>query len=126
MRTTTLSWRFAALAFTTVLLWSSATHAVVFNLLYDGLDDDVLDTGAIVGTGTFSYDGPAVLGGYSLDSLSNFSFSANFGGVTFTDADFTLDNIFSGIFVFDIGGGEFGMVFSGDGANAPFGGSIDA
>lgn len=97
------------------LISAGPAHAVLFDLTYDDFDDQLIGTNSIVGSGTFSYDGPAQLGGTALSALTNMTFNATVAGQTFTTADIDTDLDASGIFVFDLGGGKFGLVFTGDG-----------
>jgi hypothetical protein len=105
------------------LVPAAPAHAVSFDLVYDDVEDGVIDTGSIIGTGTVSYDGPAMAGSFSLASLSGFSFQATFVGSTFTNADLQTDLSLSGISVFALDGGGFGLVFTGGGGT--YGGSLD-
>lgn len=99
-------------------------NAVVFNITYT--DSPELDmSGNVVGTGSLSYNGPAVAGSYALDTLTGLAFSATIGSISFTLADITTDLSAGGILVSDLGGGEFGFVFSGDGSTSSNGGSVD-
>ena len=108
-----------------VLCSAGGVQAASFSLVYDNTPTNAID-GGIVGTGTFSYDGPPVVGTFALSSLTGLSFTANFGGgfFTFSTSDLDTDFTASGIAVFDAGGGQFGLVFTGDGGGGS--GSLDA
>lgn len=102
-----------------------AQALTTFDLIYDGIPDGVL-AGPFVGFGTVSYDDPVSTGSFALSSLTNLSITIGFiTGDVFTLADIATDPDFAFIDVFDIGGGEFGMVFSGTGDTSAFGGSLD-
>ena len=111
-----------------LVLWASSAHAVVFQFVYDSVSDSSIVAADVVGTGTLSYDGPAVAGSFLLSDLTGVSFSATFTGSTgmttfsgppFDPADLSL----IGISVTDVGGGVFEAVFTGDSAST--GGSLD-
>ena len=106
-----------------MLLIAGSASAATFNLLYDDSRDQVLGNTALIGSGTFQYDGAPVAGGFALSSLSGMTFDAVILGHTFTTADLVTDLSASGIFVYSIGGGEFGMVFTGSGGS--YNGSFD-
>lgn len=106
------------------LLCADSAHAVTFNLLYDGDADQTLDANDIVGTGTFSYDGPAAAGSFALSSLTGITFDAIVRGTAFSTADIRADSDLTGIVVFSLGGGEFGLAFSGN-RSGVVGGSLD-
>lgn len=94
---------------------AASAGAVTFDLLYDDVDDQTIGTATIVGTGTFSYDGPATVGSFPLSSLSGFAFNAIILGVPFTTADILSNPATTGISVFSLGAGQFGLVFTGAG-----------
>jgi len=106
-----------------MLLIAGSASAATFNLVYDNAPDQVLGTSALVGSGTFTYDGPAVAGAFALSSLAGMTFDALIMGRTVATADLATDLSTSGIFVYSIGGGEFGMVFTGSGGS--YNGSFD-
>ena len=108
--------------------WAGCAQAAKFNLVYDSMDDGVIDPGTIVGTGTFVYDGPIVAGSFLLSELTGVSYSStfvgnvglvNYVGPPFDPADLSL----IGIEVADTGGGIFQLVFSGE--SAVTSGSLD-
>ena len=108
--------------------WVSTANAALFNLTYDDVADGVINPADVVGTGTFSYDGPVTAGSFLLSSLTNVSYSSifndgggpvNFAGPPFDPADLSL----IGIYVTDVGGGIFEMVFTGGSAGTN--GSLD-
>ena len=102
--------------------WAGAAKAVVFEIAYDDTSsNNAIDT--VVGTGALSYDGPATVGSFALNTLTGVSFTANVAGESFVTSDLANDPD-SGIEVFDLGGGVRGMVFSGFGGM--FDGSFDA
>lgn len=109
-------------AFLTV--WAGASQAALFFLTYDSIDNGVIDVPAIVGTGTFSYDGPISEGAFLLSDLTNVSFSATFGGVNFTGPAFDPSDMSQiGIDITAFGAGVFEMVFTGGSASTA--GSLD-
>lgn len=94
--------------------WSGSTYAALFNIVYDDFDDQLI--GSVVGTGTFGYDGLATAGNFALSTLTNISFNASFvTGESFTTSDLITDLTRTRISVFDPGGGELGLVFTGSG-----------
>ena len=113
------------LASLAVLLSPMAANAVLIELTYDDLGDQTIGTDNIVGTGTFSFDGSAIVGFYALSSLTNMAFSASFdSGETFNTSDIMTDLDFTGIFIYDAGSGRFGLLFTGNGGRSG-GGSLD-
>lgn len=101
------------------LAWTGSAQAVVFQLTYDDVADGVIDPAAVVGSGTFSYDGPAVAGAFSLSDLPGVSFAATFQGSsgmsTFIAPPFDPSDLsLIGISVTDVGGGVFELVFTGE------------
>ena len=124
MPTTTLASALLLLA----PLFSAQVSAATFNLVYDSVDDGVINPADIIGTGTFSYDGPAVAGTFLLSDLTGVSFEATltgdtgtsiFAGPPFDPADASL----IAISVTDVGGGQLQLVFTGESAET--GGSLD-
>ena len=112
-------------AFVAVLLSPMAANAVLIELTYDDLGDQTIGTDNIVGTGTYSFDGPAIVGSYALSSLTNMAFSASFdSGETFDTSDILTNLDFTGIFIYAAGGGRFGLLFTGNGGMTS-GGSLD-
>ena len=101
------------LTFVLLLYSAGSGHAASFTIVYDDVANGSI--GSPVGTGTFSYDGPPVVGSFALSSLTGVSFDVSFPGVgaTFSTADVVSDLDFSGIHVFGAGAGQFGLVFSG-------------
>ena len=104
-----------------LLVWTGSIQAAVFNLVYDDLDDGIISPADIVGTGIFSYDGPAMAGDFLLSELTGVNYSSTFAGITgtstfsgppFDPSDLSL----IGISVTDIGGGVFDLIFTGDSA----------
>ncbi|MEO0869848.1 MAG: PEP-CTERM sorting domain-containing protein [Cyanobacteria bacterium J06642_11] len=79
--------------------------------------------GNIVGTGTLSFDGPASLGEFTLDSLANLDFSATIGEDTFSVADITSNLSLVSLLIFEEAGKTL-ATFTGFGAG-PSGGSLD-
>jgi hypothetical protein len=106
------------------LLAAASAHAATFNLFYDDYGDQTIGTTTVVGSGTFSYSGPATVGSFLLSSLSGLAFNATIVGSAFTTADILSNPVTTGISVFDLGGGEFGLVFTGQGESL-YGGSLD-
>ncbi len=120
-----LTARLSAILAVLALFWAGAVNAASFFITYDDNDDQTIGTDNIVGSGTFSYDGPVSVGTFALSALSNIAFSATFTtGETFGTSDILTDLDFSGVSVFDAGGGVFGLVFTGDGGQTN-GGSLD-
>ena len=108
------------LALILAMMFAGSASAAMFSILYDDFDDQTIGTNNIVGSGMFSYDGPIVLGAFSLGSLTGIGFSATFdSGESYGTVDIDTDLFASGIFVYDAGAGNFGMVFTG------FGGILD-
>src|SRR5262245_31496166 len=95
------------------LSWGASAIAATFSIVYDDTPDQ--DIGNIVGTGTFSYDGPAAVGSFALSSLTGVSFTAQFPSVAaaFSTGDLVSNPSNVGIVVFDAGGGQLGLVFTG-------------
>ena len=111
-----------ALVLTLVLLASSElAHAATFDIAY--YDGDAFPD-PLVGTGTFSYDGPAAVGSFALASLTGVTFDATIVGFTLTTADLSTNSATSGISVFALAGGQFGLVFTGSGGTVN-GGSLE-
>lgn len=94
---------------------TGAANAALFNLVYDNTVDNVIGNGAIVGTGQFSYDGPVKAGNFALNSLTGVSFSASIKGMNFSTADISVEFANTGIGISNLGGGYFGLVFTGYG-----------
>lgn len=107
-----------------VSMSAGPANAASYYLQYDDAADGVIGTGSIIGTGTFSYDGPATAGSFALSSLTGMTFDATILGASFSTADILSDLSTTGISVFSLGGGEFGLVFTGNGGQ-PGGGSLD-
>jgi hypothetical protein len=97
------------------------TRAVTFDIAY--YDNDAFPD-PLVGTGVFSYDGPATVGSFALASLTGVTFDATIVGFTLTTADLSTNPSTSGISVFSIAGGLFGLVFTGTGGTVN-GGSLE-
>ena len=115
-----ISQRLSVLALILAMMFAGSASAAMFSILYDDFDDQTIGTNNIVGSGMFSYDGPIVLGAFSLGSLTGIGFSATFdSGESYGTVDIDTDLFASGIFVYDAGAGNFGMVFTG------FGGILD-
>jgi hypothetical protein len=106
------------------LLNAGPANAVSFYLLYDDVGDQVIGTANIIGTGTFSYDGPATVGSFALNSLTGMTFNATILGSSFSTPDILTDLSATGINVFSLGGGDYGLVFTGNGGQTS-GGSLD-
>jgi hypothetical protein len=106
------------------LTCTGTAQAVIFDLTYDDTPTGAID-GNIIGTGTFSYDGPAVAGSFLLSNLTGISFSATFtGGASFSGPPFDPANLaLIGIDVADVGGGVFELIFTGNSAGTT--GSLD-
>jgi len=112
-----------------VLLVCSANvaSADTFNIVYDDLANRQI--GTVIGTRTFSYDGPITTGSFLLSSLTGLTFTATFPGlgVSFSTTDL-LTGVpgfpapGTGISVFNTADGQFGLVFTGGG----FVGSLNA
>ena len=94
-------------------LSGTCANAVTFNIVYDDQGgNQAID--AVIGTGTFSYDGSLTFGAFALNSLTGVTFDASFtNGHAYSTADLTSDTSTSGIDVFDLGGGLAGLVFTG-------------
>jgi hypothetical protein len=106
-----------------VLCFAGSLQAASFTIVYDDFGNELIEN--IVGTGTFSYDGPPVVGTFALSSLAGVSFTADFPGLgAFSTNDLLTDVDLTGIAVFDAGGGQFGLVFTGNGGLSA-GGSLD-
>lgn len=108
--------------------WAGAAQAAVFNLVYDSVADGVINPGSIVGTGIFSYNGPATAGSFLLSDLTGVSYistfnsvagSAIFAGPLFDPANPSL----IGIDVTNTGGGILDLIFTGN--SAATNGSLD-
>src|SRR5262245_61303316 len=101
----------SAIATISILLAGTAT-AASFNIVYDTITDESI--GTIVGFGTFSYAGAPTVGSFALSSLVDISYNVSFadGALTFTTADILADPTLSGIYVYSLGSGEFGLVFT--------------
>jgi hypothetical protein len=106
-----------AIALVCLVTQASVSSAATFEITYDDLANQAI--GDVVGTGTFSYDGPATVGSFALSSLTGVTFDAIVFGEQFTTADLATNFNVSGISVFDTGGGVLGLVFTG------FGGAYD-
>jgi hypothetical protein len=95
---------------------STNASAATFNFTFDRTFDSSL-TPPFVGSGTLGFDGAATVGSYSLASLSNLNMNFSFtNGTSFSLADLTSNLSTSGISVFDLGSGNFGLVFTGTSA----------
>ncbi len=95
-----------------------------FDFLFDNTFDNTL-TAPFVGSGSLSFDGIASVGSFRLASLTGLQVSFSFNsGDTFTEADIVTDLSATGINIFDAGGGDLGLVFTGGGGML-FGGSLD-
>jgi len=97
------------------LLTAGTANAATFHIVYDAVPDQVI--GTLVGSGTFSYDGPPAAGAFTLSSLTGLTFDATVSGQSFTTADLRTSLSLNGIFVYSTGGGEYGMVFTGLGVS---------
>jgi hypothetical protein len=105
--------------------FAASADPIEFDLTYDDVNDGIIGTDTIVGTGTFSFDGPTSIGTFLLSSLSSIEFSASFdSGDMFDTADILADFGITGISIFDAGGGILGLLFTGDGGGTS-GGSLD-
>lgn len=97
-----------------------------FTLRYDDFADGTI--GNVVGTGTLSFDGPALPGSYALSSLTGLALSITFTPpafpVTFTLADVISDPTLVGITIFELDENTLGLVTTG--GSALGGGSLDA
>ena len=107
-----------------LILSDGLAHAVTFQLVYDRVNNETIDPDQIIGTGTFSYDGPATVGSFALASLTGMTFDAIILGHQFTTADIVTASYQHGISVFSTGDGQFGLVFTGFGG-PPGGGSLE-
>jgi hypothetical protein len=111
------------LAATALCAAGLSAQASVVNFQFDATDDITL-TAPIVGTGTFSFDGPAIAGTtVALSSLSNVAMSFTVGTTTVTFADLVtpLANIQVS---FTLSGLDILTNFGGSGGG-PFGASAD-
>jgi hypothetical protein len=74
--------------FVTLALVASGglARAATFDLLYE--DPQTVDPNPIVGSGTFSYDGPVTVGSFALASLTGVTFDATIIGIQLTTAGF--------------------------------------
>lgn len=105
----------AGIVFSSVFTNAVNASAAVFNFTFDNTFDSTL-TSPFVGSGTLSFDGTATVGSYSLVSLSNLNMNFSFtNGTSFSLANLTSNLSTSGISVFDLGSGNFGLVFTGTG-----------
>ncbi len=105
----------AAAGVTMISLQTIPAHAAQFNFTFDATFDDEL-TEPFVGSGVLSFDGDAQVGSYTLDSLSNLDMNFSFNdGSSFGTADLTTNLSSAGISIFDLGAGELGLVFTGEG-----------
>lgn len=101
-----------------------------FSLRYDDVRDGVI--GNVVGTGTFSFDGPVVAGSYALSSLTNLAVNVSFT-LNATPVNFTLADLWSfpdevGVYIFELDQDNWGLVTTGASSllSSPFNGSFDA
>lgn len=93
----------------------AAQATVSFDIQYfDGSGSH--QSSAVVGSGTFSYDGTLTTGAFSFDSLSNIQYTATINGHTFNYSNMYSYPNMSGINVFALGGSRYGMVFTGMGS----------
>lgn len=97
-------------------------EATVFNFNFDATFDGTV-TAPYVGSGTFSFDGPALVGTYALTSLSNYAFDFTVNGFQFTNAELAtpVANIAVAI---TLAGTDLLVNFGGSGGG-PFNGSVD-
>jgi hypothetical protein len=121
--------RIAVIAFFVAVCLTGTAEAVTFNIVYDAVLDQQI--GTILGTGTFSYDGPATIGSFPFQSLTGIAFTAFFpvgtpAGISFSTADVVSLSSINGITVFDAGSGQLGLVFTGISFSPPFSGSLIA
>lgn len=108
----------AALALSTFLSVPLGANATVtFNIVYDNFGGNgTIDN--VIGTGTFAYDGPLIFGNFALNTLTGLAFSASFtNGDTFNIGNLAQNTSLAGIHVFDLGGGNAGLVFTGAGGS---------
>jgi hypothetical protein len=111
----------AGIVVSSVFISAVNASAAVFNFTFDNTFDSTV-TAPFVGSGTLSFDGAATVGTYSLASLSNLNMNFSFtNGSSFSLADSTSNLSTSGISIFDLGSGNLGLVFTGNGG----GGSVD-
>lgn len=97
-------------------------EATVFNFNFDATFDATVSA-PYVGSGTFSFDGPAMVGTYALTSLSNYAFDFTLNGIQFTNTDLAtpVANISVAI---TLAGTDLLVNFGGTGGG-PFNGSVD-
>ena len=123
-----------------VLISPGFAQAALFKISFDNVPEIWIygdeppngNTGDIIGTGYFGYDGPVALGSFTLSELSNITFQATFdSGLTFSTEDIVTLFDFPDavpewyrIEVFLLPNGDMGMVFKG-GLQGEFGGSLD-
>jgi hypothetical protein len=126
----------AALAAAVALLLGSAGQStagpVSFNFQFDNGGQNEPDgtvTPPIVGTGTFTIPNDPGNGTFTLASLTGFSMSYTFGTDMYSQADIQSDNTLTEVVIGDFGGGQRRAYFTDpggpNGANGPFGGSLD-
>ena len=99
---------------------AGSAEAATFNIVYDDTLGGGID-GNIVGTGTFSFDGPGLLGEFALSSLTNLQFSANIAGSVFDDIQTDLTQ--TKLLIFEDAGQTL-ATFTGSGG-VLVGGSLD-
>jgi hypothetical protein len=88
--------------------------AAVFNFTFGQKGFDNTLSPPFVGSGTLSFDGAAIVGSYSLASLSNLDINLSFtNGLSFNSGDLPSNLSTTGISIFDSGSGNLGLTFTG-------------
>jgi hypothetical protein len=115
--------RFTVLAgLVAATLAAPAAALTSLNFVFDNTPDSTV-VAPIVGTGNFTTPDTLGLGDFALSSLSSFTFSFTFGGVTFDQAD--LATPLGNVIVRISQNGPMTMLTFGGSRGGPFGGSID-
>lgn len=119
------STRISLFACLLVAVWGEVAPGAVFNLTYDDNADGVIVLADVVGTGIFSYDGPATAGSFLLSDLTGVSYSSTFtGSIGFSGPPFDPPDLsLIGISVTPDGGDGFELIFTG--SSAMTNGSLD-
>lgn len=113
----------AALTAAVLALASAApAQASVFNFSFDATPNATV-TGPYTGTGTFSFDGTATAGTFSLGALANYAFDFTLNGNHFTTAN--LATSVNNILVSFTSSGQDLLAHFGGSGGGPFGGSVD-
>ncbi|WP_309736325.1 PEP-CTERM sorting domain-containing protein [Chamaesiphon sp. OTE_75_metabat_556] len=106
-----------------LLIGTINASAAVFNFTFDANVDNTVRPPS-VGSGTLSFDGAAIVGSYSLASLSNLDVNFSFiDGFSFKRDDLNLSSSSSinGISIFNSGAGNLGLAFTTQNEYSTFG-----